>query len=72
MIEVSLFHPGVISQVYTSLLQQLVKYLLFVIQGGAWCLDVLEESYMIVVSLLQPDVICQVYTSLLQQLVKYL
>ena len=46
--------------------------MVFVIQGGAWCLDVLEESYMIVVSLFHPDVISQVYLSILQQLVKYL
>ncbi|KAK7496969.1 hypothetical protein BaRGS_00011705 [Batillaria attramentaria] len=36
-------------------------------KGGAWCVDVLSESYMMVVSLLQPEVACEVYSSLRQR-----
>ena len=40
----------------------------FSFKGGAWCMDVLEESYTMVVSLLQPEVACEVYSSLRQLL----
>ena len=32
----------------------------FTMHDGAWCMDVLEESYTMVVSLLQPEVACKV------------
>ncbi|XP_070175607.1 uncharacterized protein [Littorina saxatilis] len=37
-------------------------------KSGAWCLDLLAESYTMAVSLLQPDAACEVYTSLRNQL----
>ena len=40
----------------------------FTMHNGAWCMDVLEESYTMVVSLLQPEVACEVYSSLRQLL----
>ncbi|KAL8613264.1 hypothetical protein ACOMHN_001588 [Nucella lapillus] len=37
-------------------------------KDGAWCMDVLVESYTMVVSLLQPEVACDVYCALTQLL----
>lgn len=38
--------------------------MLFAEQSGAWCVDVLEESYALVVNMLQPECACEVYSNL--------